>query len=211
MEIVAPLAEQYAANHSTPISSVLQQLAQYTTATHPKAHMLSGSVQGQFLSLLSKLLQPTTILEVGTFTGFSALCLAQGLQANGSLHTIELRQEDATTAQKYFDVAANKNIYLHIGNAIDIIPTLTQTWDMVFLDADKVNYINYYELILPQLKSGGCILADNVLFHGEVLNENITGKNAKAIHAFNQHVMADARVQCTLLTIRDGLMLIRKK
>ncbi len=210
MEFIAPKAEQYAASFSTALQGVLLEIEAYTMEHHRLSHMLSGQVQGQFLSFISQLQQPQTVLEVGTFTGFSALCLASGLAANGILHTIELREEDAAVAQSFFDKAKASNIKLHQGNALEIIPQLDLQWDLVFLDADKVSYIQYYELVLPKLKPGGIILADNVLFHGQVLEEEITGKNAKAIHAFNEHVAKDTRVLQVLLTLRDGLMIIKK-
>ena len=127
------------------------------------------------------------------------------------LHTIELRAEDAATAQQYFETSGYaKSIQLHLGDALTIVPTLQEEWDLVFIDADKVNYINYYELTLPRLKKGGLLIADNVLFHGQVLQDEIKGKNAVAIHAFNKHVKNDQRVEQILLTVRDGLLLIKK-
>ena len=211
MELVSMEAEEYAAKFSLAEDELLHALNLHTTKTHIHAHMLSGHVQGSFLTLLSHLLQPKTILEIGTFTGYSALCLAKGLQAGGKLHTIELREEDATTAGSYFERSAYKdNIVLHVGDAMQIIPTLNELWDMVFIDADKTGYIDYYELILPFVKQNGIIIADNVLFHGQVLAQNICGKNAKAVDAFNQHIKNDRRVEQVLLTVRDGLMLIRK-
>lgn len=156
------------------------------------------------------MLRPLKVLEIGTFTGFSSLCLATGLLPEGEIHTIELRQDDAKISQKYFDMANDKRIVLHVGNALDIIPQLKQTWDLIFIDADKLGYIEYYELTLPQLRKGGFILADNVLFHGEVLQDTIKGKNAKAIDRFNKHVASDKRVEQMILTLRDGLMLIKK-
>ncbi|HRQ51791.1 MAG TPA: O-methyltransferase, partial [Agriterribacter sp.] len=180
--------------------------------THPRAHMLSGRVQGKLLTMLSRMISPSRILEIGTFTGYSALCMAKGLKADGLLYTIELREEDALKAQGFFNKSAVKDrIKLQVGNALEIIPALNESWDMVLLDADKVNYINYYEIVLPQLKRGGFIIADNVLFHGQVLGEKPEGKNAKAIHAFNTHVKQDSRVEQVLLTVRDGLMLVMKK
>lgn len=211
MELVAHSAEQYAQQFSAPLDAVLLQVEQFTLQNHPHAHMLSGPVQGKLLEMISCMLQPKRILEIGTFTGFSALCLVKGLQANGVLHTIELREEDAGTAQKYFEQAhITDKIKLHTGNALDIIPALNEEWDMVFIDADKTGYIGYYELTLPRVKKGGFILADNVLFHGEVLQEPLKGKNAKAIQAFNEHVLNDKRVEQVLLTVRDGLLLIKK-
>jgi caffeoyl-CoA O-methyltransferase len=211
MNIINDMAEVYAKKHTTLLDDVLQQVEDFTFKNHPLAHMISGHVQGKFLQMISWMAKPQYVLEVGTFTGFSAICLAKGLQANGELHTIELREDDAATAKNYFiKVNLSTQIKLHIGNALQIIPTLNYAWDIVFLDADKVNYINYYELILPQLKPGGFILADNVLFHGQVLEETITGKNAIAINEFNKHVSDDKRVEQVLLTVRDGLMMIKK-
>jgi len=212
MELINIKAEGYAKEYTSPLDEVLDEIEKYTLSNHPHAHMLSGHVQGKVLEMFSTMIGPRRILEVGTFTGFSALCLAKGLQPDGKLHTLELREEDAATAAGYFTKAGMQNsIELHVGNALEIIPTLTETWDLVFIDADKVNYINYYELTLPAVKSGGWLLADNVLFHGEVLDEEIKGKNAKAIHAFNGHVKKDDRVQQAMLTVRDGLLLIQKK
>jgi caffeoyl-CoA O-methyltransferase len=211
MELVAHNAEQYAEQFSAPLDAVQKQVEQHTQQHHPHAHMLSGAVQGQLLQMISSMLQPERILEIGTFTGFSALCLAKGLQQNGVLHTIELREEDAATAQKYFEQAGlSDKIKLHTGHALDIIPVLNEVWDLVFIDADKTGYIAYYELTLPRVKKGGFILADNVLFHGEVLQQPVKGKNAKAIQAFNEHVLNDKRVEQVLLTVRDGLLLIKK-
>jgi caffeoyl-CoA O-methyltransferase len=210
MELVNHIVEAYAKKNTSLIDDVLTEIEEYTLQHHPHAHMLSGHVQGKVLEFFSCMVQPKNVLEIGTFTGFSALCLAKGLQLNGVLHTIELRDEDAKTAQQFFDKASVKNIMLHTGNALQIIPTLTQTWDLVFIDADKTNYINYYELILPNIKTGGWIIADNVLFHGQVLENEVVGKNAKAIHEFNEYVTNDKRVEQALLTVRDGLLLIKK-
>ncbi|MEO8765814.1 MAG: O-methyltransferase [Ginsengibacter sp.] len=212
IEIILPKAEKYAASFSTPTDSLLQEIEKFTLQNHAHAHMLSGPVQGKLLELISCMIAPENILEIGTFTGYSALCLSKGLKPGGKLHTIEINREDAGISRRYFSKSLQTNqIILHEGNALDIIPSLDGAWDLVFIDADKVNYINYYELTLPRLKKGGFILADNVLFHGEVLEEKITGKNAVAIHAFNQHIAADERVQHVMVTVRDGVMLIQKK
>jgi predicted O-methyltransferase YrrM len=174
--------------------------------------MLSGHLQGNFLKFISNILQPKYVLEIGTFTGYSAICLANGIQQGGQLHTIELREPDAATANQNFAFAKMNNlITLHCGNALNIIPTLSYEWDVVFIDADKAGYIDYYELVLPRLSARGIIIADNVLFHGQVLQNPITGKNAKAIHAFNEHVANDNRVEQVMLTLRDGLLLIKKR
>jgi len=169
-------------------------------------------VQGQLLEMLSRMIQPRRILEIGTFTGYSALCLAKGLTEDGLLYTIEIRVEDAETAQFFFNKSIVKDrIILQVGNAHEIIPALHEAWDIVFIDADKVSYIDYFNIVLPKVKSGGYIIADNVLFHGEVLEEEKKGKNAKAVHAFNEYIKQDERVASVLLTVRDGLLLVRKK
>ena len=210
MELINKKAEKYAKNFSSKEDELLAEIAAYTNH-HPHAQMLSGHVQGKILETISCLLQPKKILEIGTFTGYSALCLAKGLQPDGKLHTIELREEDAKIARSFFSKSLQNNkIVLHVANALDIIPTLNEEWDIVFIDADKVSYIDYYELTLPHVKQNGLIIADNVLFHGEVLEESIKGKNANAIHAFNKHVANDKRVKQVMLTVRDGLLLIRK-
>ena len=212
IEIINSEAEKYAARFTTPTDDLLQEIEQYTSFHHTHANMLSGPVQGKLLEMISRMISPKQVLEIGTFTGYSGLCLAKGLAPGGVLHTIEIRKEDAEIARNYFSKSLqSKQIILHEGDALTIIPELEETWDLIFIDADKVNYINYYELTLPRLKKGGFMLADNVLFHGEVLEENITGKNARAIHSFNEHISADDRVQQLTVTVRDGLMLIQKK
>lgn len=205
-------AVTYSDVFTTPADPLLQLILDETRAAHPKAHMLSGEVQGQFLSMLSCLKKPMRILEIGTFTGYSALCLAKGLHANGKLHTIENRSDDAQTALRYFEQSNYAHqIEIHIGDAKEIIPNLLpQEFDLVFIDADKTGYVEYYEMVVPKLAKGGIIIADNVLFHGEVLEDIISGKNAIAIHAFNEHVKNDPRTTQVLLTIRDGMLLIQK-
>ena len=212
MQLLNPLAEQYAQQFTSPLDSLREEVASVTERDHPHAHMMSSRLQGKFLEIFSILQNPRRILEVGTFTGFSALCLAEGLQSAGKLYTIELREEDALTAKRYFQRSKfADSIILHTGNALLIIPQLQETWDLAFIDADKTGYLDYYELILPQMRSGGVIIADNVLFHGEVLEEPVKGKNARAISEFNNAVRNDESVDQVLLPIRDGLMLIRKK
>lgn len=211
MEIIHHKAEEYAKRYSSSLDHLLAENEKHTMMNHPHAQMHSGQVQGKVLEMISLMVRPQKILEIGTFTGFSALCLSKGLQEGGVLHTIEIREEDALNAEAYFQKSgAGDKIKLHIGNALDIIPGLNEEWDLVFIDADKAGYIDYYELTLPSLKKGGWIIADNVLFHGQVLEDEIKGKNAKAIHAFNEHVSADNRVEQVMLTVRDGLLIIRK-
>jgi predicted O-methyltransferase YrrM len=173
--------------------------------------MLSGHLQGKLLEMISCMVKPKRILEIGTFTGYSALCLAKGLDKEGILHTIELRKEDASNAKSFFERSfLREKIILHIGEALRIIDELQEPWDLVFIDADKENYINYFNLVLPKLRVNGFILADNVLFHGQVLEEEIKGKNAKAIQAFNDFIVNRSDVEKLLLPVRDGLYVIRK-
>ncbi len=212
MELIDPLAQAYAEKYSSKLTPLLDEIEAYTSAHHPEAHMLSGPLQGKVLELMSSLLRPRRILEIGTFMGYSALCLAEGLVEDGRLHTIELREEDAGRAAEYFRRAnRDDRIILHRGNALAIIPALNEVWDIVFIDADKVSYGEYYRLVLPRVRQGGLIIADNVLFHGQVLEPEIQGKSAKAIQAFNELVSADETVEKVMLTIRDGLFFIRKK
>jgi caffeoyl-CoA O-methyltransferase len=212
MEFINPLANQYIETFSNATPSYLKSMYEATIAEHPHAHLQSNWHQGGLLSFISKLVRPMHILEIGTFTGFSTLCLAEGLQENGILHTIELREADANKAASYFEASPFANqIKLHFGDAKEIIPTLNFQWDLIFIDADKTGYQTYYDLVLPALNKNGLIIVDNVLFHGEVLEEKIAGKSAKAIQAFNEYVLNDSRTEQTILTIRDGLTLIRKK
>lgn len=211
MDIIAPIAEAYIEKYTSEEDDLLKEISDYTAANHPKAHMLSGRLQGKFLEMLSCMIRPQRILEIGTFTGYSALCLAKGLQSNGVLHTIELREQDAATAKGFFQRSFFKdNIILHIGDALKVIGELNETFDLVFIDADKTNYTNYFNLVLPKVRQNGFIFADNVLFHGQVLTEELKGKNAKAIQAFNDFVRSCNDVEKVMLPLRDGLLLMRK-
>ena len=174
--------------------------------------MLSGHVHGRFLSVLSQIMQPTYILEIGTFTGYSAGCLAAGLTPQGELHTIECREQDAAIAATFWkQLPQAHQIHLHVGDAISIIPSIERVWDLVFLDADKTNYCNYYPMIMQRLRKGGLLIADNIFFHGEVLQPTLSGKNAIAIQQFNEMVAADTSCEKVIVTIRDGISLIVKK
>lgn len=176
-EIISSTAENYAALYTSPEDSVLRTINKETAMNHPQSHMLSGHVQGRFLAFLSKLIQPKFVLEIGTFTGYSALCLAEGIAEGGELHTIELRQEDADTALKNFKAAQKNNIItLHVGDAKEIIPTLKYQWDLVFIDADKVNYIEYYELVLKQLSKKVLSLQITYYFTGRYLKSPLKEK-----------------------------------
>ncbi|MFL5741509.1 MAG: O-methyltransferase [Flavisolibacter sp.] len=211
MDIVNPLAEHYAEKFSSSEDELLKGVASFTMQQHPKAHMLSGHIQGALLTMISQMLQPLRILEIGTFTGYSALCLAKGLKEDGFIHTVEIREEDARKAKAFFERSVTKEkIILHIGDALKIIGELDEIWDLVFIDADKENYVNYFNLVLPKLRPKGFILADNVLFHGQVLEKELKGKNAKAIQQFNEYLLQRNDVEKLLLPVRDGLMIIRK-
>lgn len=212
MELIHPLAEKYAEKFSSQEDDLLKSITAETVQSHAEPHMMSGHLQGQFLEIISKIIQPKCVLEIGTMIGYSTICLAKGLAAGGLLHTIEKREQDAAAAQQNFERAGlSGKIKLHTGVAADIIQQLDEIWDLVFIDADKPSYGRYYELVKPRLRKGGIILADNVLFHGDVLHEQIKGKNGKAMHAFNEMIAADDEVEKVMLTLRDGLTIIRKK
>ena len=212
MDFIQQAANDYVSHYSDATPAYLRPMYEQTLLSHPHAHLQSNWNQGGFLSFFSKLMAPQTILEIGTFTGFSTLCLAEGLTATGTLDTIELRAEDANAARVHFNASAKgQQIISHIGDAKNILPTLHKQWDLVFIDADKTGYIEYVNLVLPMLSDKGVIIADNVLFHGQVFEEQITGKNALAIHAFNEYILAHKGIEKIMLTVRDGLTLIRKK
>ena len=211
MDLVDPRVQAYLETYTTAEDELLKEVSVYTAANHPKSHMLSGHVQGKFLQMVSEMIRPRRILEIGTFTGYSALCLAKGLTEDGEIHTIEVREEDAATAKGYFERSFfSKKIILHIGDALKIIGELKETWDLVFIDAEKEQYTNYFNLVLPYLRQNGFILADNVLFHGQVLEEEVKGKNARAIQAFNDHIRTRSDVEKLMIPLRDGIMIIRK-
>jgi predicted O-methyltransferase YrrM len=203
----------YVVDHSQKEPELLQQLSKETWQKILNPRMLSGAFQGRVLSMISKLIQPKTILEIGTYTGYSALCLAEGLQKKGTLITIDKNEELEEFSKKYFDKSEFKNqINQIIGNAIDIIPTLNQKFDLVFIDADKSNYSNYFKIIIDKMNSGGVILSDNVLWSGKVV-EDINPKDidTKALIAYNKLLNLDERIETVLLPIRDGLTISRVK
>ncbi|HTM91278.1 MAG TPA: O-methyltransferase [Flavisolibacter sp.] len=211
MELVNLLAQQYSEKYTSPEDELLKEIADFTYQHHAHSNMLSGHLQGKLLEMVSCMVRPKRILEIGTFVGYSALCLAKGLTDDGQLHTLELREEDARRAQSYFDRSFFKGkIILHVGDALKTIDELNETWDLVFIDADKENYTNYFDRIFSKVKPGGFILADNVLFHGQVLEKVIKGKNAKAIQQFNDGVMGRTDVEKLMLPVRDGVYVIRK-
>lgn len=205
--------DSYILNHIEPEDEVLRELDRETHLKVLGARMLSGHLQGQVLIMLSKIIQPKNILEVGTFTGYSAICLAKGLQPNGILTTIEIDDELESFAGKYFEKAGLKEkIRQLIGPALEIIPTLDHTFDLVFLDADKREYVDYYELVLKKMNSGGIIIADNTLWSGKVLEKPAPDDHqTKGIIEFNELIAKDNRVEKVILPLRDGMTVIRKK
>jgi caffeoyl-CoA O-methyltransferase len=211
LDLINPLVQQYAENYSSPEDDLLREINDYTTKNHPESVMLSGHLQGKVLEMISCMIRPDRILEIGTFTGYSALCLAKGLEPGGQLHTIELRDADADIAQAYFDRSSfSGKIILHRGNALEVIPKLEETWDLVFIDADKPAYIQYFNLVFPRMRKNGFILADNIFFHGQVLEDPVKGKSAQGIQAFNDFLSANTLIEKVILTVRDGLYLVRK-
>lgn len=213
MHFITEELDEYVVKHSQDEPELLQQLTRETYLKILQPRMLSGPYQGRVLSMISKLVNPKNILEIGTYTGYSALCLAEGLQQNGELHTIDINEELVDFQRKYFakSIYADK-IYQHLGNALDIIPTLDKTFDLIFIDADKPNYPLYFELLIDKLNSGGIILSDNVLWSGKVI-QKVDSKDisTKAVLEFNRILKEDERLETVLLPIRDGLTISRKK
>lgn len=205
--------DQYILNHIDTEDEVLTELDRETNLKVLGARMISGHLQGQVLTMLSKMIAPTTILELGTFTGYSAICLAKGLGKNGKLITIEIDDELETLAQKYFAKAGIQDkVEQHIGSALEIIPTLNHHFDLVFMDADKREYLKYYDLLIDKMNSGAYIIADNTLWSGKVLDKpKADDKQTLGILAFNKKIAEDSRVEKVILPLRDGMTVIRKK
>jgi hypothetical protein len=213
MEFIDEKIEDYSLEYSKPESDILKKINRETFAKVLMPRMLSGHLQGNVLSMFSNMIQPKQILEIGTYTGYSAVCLAEGLQDTGKLHTIDINEELEKNVRGFFEEAGLSNkINYYIGNALNIIPTINETFDIVFIDADKKNYSAYYDLVFDKVRVGGYIIADNVLWSGKVLDEeNKMDAETKAIHLFNKKVNEDTRVENMLLPVRDGLMIARKK
>jgi len=210
MDIVSSDIHAYSEAHTSPESPLLRQINRETHAVVHMPRMLSGHLQGRFLSMISKMIQPKSILEIGTYTGYSAICLAEGLAPGGTLVTLDINEELENRVRNNFLIAGKtESIDYRIGNALTIIPTLTRTFDLVWIDADKENYSAYFDLIIDKVRPAGFILADNVLWSGKVL-ETIPDKDAKAIKAFNIKIQTDTRVENVLLPIRDGIMVMRR-
>jgi caffeoyl-CoA O-methyltransferase len=211
MHFISEELENYVANHSENEPELLARLNKETHQKILQPRMLSGHFQGRVLSMLSKLIRPTSILEIGTYTGYAALCLAEGLTENGTLDTIDNNEELYDFQKKYFGESVwATQIHQHLGNALDIIPGLNRKFDLVFIDADKENYINYFEMIVPMMQKGGVILSDNVLWSGKVLGEvKSNDKSTKILLEYNELLKNDPRVETVLLPIRDGLTVSR--
>lgn len=211
MHFISEELEDYTAQHSENEPELLAQLNRETHQKILQPRMLSGHLQGRVLSMLSKLIHPESILEIGTYTGYATLCLAEGLKQNGTLDTIDNNEELYDFQRKYFDKSEwATQIKQHLGNALDIIPTLNKKFDLVFIDADKENYINYYEMIVPLMNRGGVIISDNVLWSGKVLEElKPNDKSTKVLLEYNRLLKEDPRVETVLLPIRDGLTVSR--
>lgn len=203
--------EEYLERHTTPMDEVLLSLYRETHLHAMNPRMVAGPVQGRFLQFLCQLMRPSKVLEIGTFTGFSTICMARGMADGGLLTTIEANEEYEAVIRKYLDKAGIADrVRLIIGDAKSVIPALEDGFDLVFIDADKLNYPVYYDLVIDKLNPGGIILVDNVLWEGKVLNVNAKERDTQAIQAFNEKVQNDPRVENVLLPLRDGLMMIRK-
>jgi len=210
MDVIDPRLQEYAEQHCSPESELLRKINRDTYAKVMMPRMLSGHLQGKVLSMISQMISPSRILEIGTYTGYSAICLASGLKANGKLITVDINEELEDRVRTYIKEAglADKIDY-RIGNATSLVPQLEETFDLVFIDADKENYSRYYDLVFDKIRVGGYILADNVLWSGKVLDQK-PDKDTRAILEFNRKVQDDPRVENVLLPIRDGIMMIRK-
>ncbi|MCG1035067.1 O-methyltransferase [Polaribacter sargassicola] len=205
--------DNYVVNHSQQEPKILQELSRETWQKVLNPRMLSGAFQGRILSIISKLIQPKTVLEIGTYTGYSALCLVEGLSSEGKIITIDKNEELETLQNKYFTKSGYRNqIEQYVGNALEIIPKIDAKFDLVFIDADKSNYINYFHLIIDKMNSGGIILSDNVLWSGKVVEElNPKDKDTKVLLEYNKLLNEDSRIETVLLPIRDGLTISRVK
>ena len=211
MNFISSKLQQYIDEHSMEESDLLKALDRETHQKVLQPRMLSGSYQGRLLALLAKMIQPKKILEVGTYTGYATLCMAEGLATGGSIDTIDYNEELSDIQRRYFDQSSYRSqIVQHLGEAKDVIKTLTGPYDLVFLDADKENYPHYFDLIIDKLETGGVILSDNVLWSGKVL-EKAADEATSALQEYNHKINTDARVETIILPIRDGLTITRKR
>ena len=212
MEFLPEKIEQYACNHTQEENIVLAELNRETWAKVLIPRMLSGHLQGRALSMFSKMIKPKCILEIGTYTGYSAICLSEGLQEGGKLHTIDINEELKFISSSYFEKAGiSENVIQYVGNALEVIPNIKDEFDLVFIDADKENYSNYFEIVIKKLPVGGFIIADNVLWSGKVVEEvNDKDQETNALKEFNTLIQTSKRVENILMPIRDGLMICQK-
>lgn len=213
MNFLPEKIDNYVVEHSQQEPKVLQELSKETWQKVLNPRMLSGAFQGRVLSMISKLIRPKNVLEIGTYTGYSAICIAEGLAENGVIHTLDKNEELEDLQNKYFEKSGCRNqIQQHFGNALEIIPTFKETFDLVFIDADKFNYPNYFNLIIDKMNPGGIILSDNVLWSGKVI-ETLDPKDidTKALLEYNSLLNSDDRIETVLLPIRDGLTISRVK
>ena len=213
MHFLPEKIDDYVVSHSQNEPQILQELSKETWQKVLNPRMLSGAFQGRVLSMISKLIQPKNVLEIGTYTGYSALCIAEGLHPEGKIYTIDKNEELETLQEKYFEKSGYQNqMEQYVGNALEIIPTLDIKFDLVFIDADKSNYINYFHLIIDKMNAGGIILSDNVLWSGKVI-EKLDPKDldTKVLLEYNKLLNSDERIETVLLPIRDGLTVSRVK
>lgn len=213
MEFLDPALEEYVERFTEEESPLLKELNRNTWAKVLMPRMLAGHLQGRAISMLSHMVNPKTVLEIGTYTGYSALCWAEGLAAGGTVHTVEVNEELEDMAQSYFDRSEHRDkIRLHIGKALDIIPSIEGPFDIVYIDADKENYSNYYHTVFDKVRSGGYIIADNVLWSGKILVQpEKMDPETRHLYEYSKMVHNDVRVANVLLPVRDGLMIARKK
>jgi caffeoyl-CoA O-methyltransferase len=212
MNIVNPEIQNYAEKYTSDESDLLRELRRKTFEERDDKSMLSGFYQGRLLAMFSKMLHPRRILEIGTYMGYSALCLAEGLRDDGKIITLDVQPETNEIAKEFWArTPFYSKIEAYLGDATEIIPMLDETFDLVFIDADKPNYANYYDLVFPKLRVGGLIIADNVLWSGRVLNADGEDESTRALHEYNRKIQADERVSNILFAVRDGLMIARKE
>lgn len=210
MEIINPDIQRYAEEYTSGETDLLRQVNRDTHANVLKPRMLSGHLQGRFLSMISHMIRPRRILEIGTYTGYSAICLAEGLAEDGQLTTIDINEElEATVRKNITNAGMDGKIRYMLGNALNLIPEIQESFDLVFIDADKENYAAYFDLVFGKVRTGGFILADNVLWSGKILADK-KDKDTRAIQLFNEKIKADNRVEKILLPLRDGIFMIRK-
>ncbi len=210
MDFLPENVNQYLEDFSANEDEVLQQLSRETHLKAQMPQMLSGNIQGKFLEMVSRMIAPSRVLEIGTYTGYSAICLAKGLKADGLLYTIDINEELTPMVQKYVALSGKANqVNIMVGNAMSILPGIDEVFDIVFIDADKQNYSNYFDLVIDKVRSGGYIIADNMLWSGKVAQEN-HDKDTAALHAYNKKLLDDERVDSYILPLRDGLNIARK-